>query len=234
MKGSKDMEKKKAWERAYNYVKTLILTMELKPGELVSEYSIANKLSMSRAPVREALKKLEQEGLLVSSANGRRRVFILTIRDIEQIFDLKEILESAIVEWAIERGTEDEKEELYQTAQRMLSLFSEKNLAQLDRESILKKWLQLDFQFHELIYRMSRNPRAANFVKNLNDQWQRLRQALLVLEGRLEKSSHEHAEIASAIVKNDKQAAVTAMKSHLLSIRKTLISVLKAFNFPQY
>ncbi|MCS7175869.1 MAG: GntR family transcriptional regulator [Pseudothermotoga sp.] len=228
------MEKKKAWERAYNYVKTLILTMELKPGELVSEYSIANKLSMSRAPVREALKKLEQEGLLVSSANGRRRVFILTIRDIEQIFDLKEILESAIVEWAIERGTEDEKEELYQTAQRMLSLFSEKNLAQLDRESILKKWLQLDFQFHELIYRMSRNPRAANFVKNLNDQWQRLRQALLVLEGRLEKSSHEHAEIASAIVKNDKQAAVTAMKSHLLSIRKTLISVLKAFNFPQY
>ena len=100
--------RKKAWEEAYNYVKKLILSTKLKPGEIISEQSLAEELGISRTPVREALRKLEQEGLIVSNKR-RKQVFILTMKDMEEIFDIKEVLESNIARWAAEKGKDEEK-----------------------------------------------------------------------------------------------------------------------------
>ena len=227
--------KKKSWEEAYDYIKNKIFKMKLKPGEMVSEYSLAKELNMSRTPVREALKKLEQEGLIISSPNGRKRVFILTIKDINDIFDLKETLEVSIVRWATERGSEEDIEKLRKVVEEMVRISREKQryLKENAEEKWLKEWMEVDVQFHELLYKMAGNKRAELFVKNLNDQWQRLRQAILVIEGRIEKSSEEHREIFQSIAKRDVKAAEEAMLSHLRNIRRMLLSVMKAFNFPE-
>ena len=132
--------KKKSWEEAYDYIKNKIFKMKLKPGEMVSEYSLAKELNMSRTPVREALKKLEQEGLIISSPNGRKRVFILTIKDINDIFDLKEILEVSIVRWATERGSEEDIEKLRKVVEEMLRISREKQ--RYLKENAEERWLK--------------------------------------------------------------------------------------------
>lgn len=213
----------------------MIFRMELKPGETVSEYAIAEKLKVSRTPVREAFKRLEQEGLIISTPSGRKKVFVLTTKDVELIFDLKEILESGIVKWAVERGSDDDIKQLELVTEKMLSLFESNKEGKDEAESeLLKKWLQLDVEFHELLYKMAGNPRAEQIIKNLNNQWQRLRQAILVMEGRMQKSSEEHLRIAQAITQRNSEEAERKMKEHLLNIRKMLVSMMRAFHFPEY
>ena len=89
-------KKSKAWEKAYDRIKDMILTMKIKPGEIVSENNLSKQLGISRTPVREAIKALEQEGLIIAS-NRRKRVYVLTVKEIEEIFELKKAIESAAV-----------------------------------------------------------------------------------------------------------------------------------------
>ena len=111
----------KNWERAYDEIKRLILVMGIRPGENLSENALAKRLGISRTPVREALKALEREGLVVSE-HGRKRAFVLTISDVDEIFDLKIALEGKMARWAAERGTAANRAALARVADRMTAL----------------------------------------------------------------------------------------------------------------
>ena len=100
----RETRSRKNWEKAYDEIKHLILVMGIRPGENLSENALAARLGISRTPVREALKALEREGLVVSE-RGRKRAFVLTIRDVDEIFDLKIALEGKVARWAAERGS---------------------------------------------------------------------------------------------------------------------------------
>jgi len=221
--------RKKAWEEAYNYVKKLILSTKLKPGEIISEQSLAEELGISRTPVREALRKLEQEGLIVSNKR-RKQVFILTMKDMEEIFDIKEVLESSIARWAAEKGKDEDVEKLLKVVKDM-KLIARKKLSQ-NFQKFNDEWLKKDEEYHTLLFKMAGNKRAENVIRNLNHQWHRLRLGILAIEGRLEKSAKEHEKIAMAIAKRDPQAAEKAMKEHLRNLRVMILNLMEIFNYP--
>ncbi len=221
----------KLWEDAYSRLRDLILSGQLKPGALISENALAKDFGMSRTPVREAIRRLEQEGLIISAGNRRKQVFILTIENIKEIFDIKKALEGGIAGWAAERHDEKDAEKLKKIVANMEKAVEQRSssLAQANEDG----WLRLDEQYHELLFKMSHNFKAEEIIKNLNQQWHRLRLGILAIEGRLEKSFEEHEEIALAILDKNPDAAEKAMKEHLQNLERMLVSLMRTFNFPE-
>ena len=80
---------------AYAAIQELIMSSKIKPGEMITESGISERLSISRTPVREAIQKLEQEGLIFTEKR-RKYVYVLTVKEIEEIFDIKICLESTM------------------------------------------------------------------------------------------------------------------------------------------
>lgn len=223
-------EPREAWAKAYEEIRHRILAMEMKPGEIVSENKLSQELGISRTPIREALKQLEQDGL-ISSSNRRKRVFVLTIHEVEDIFDLKIAIESHIARWAAERGEKSERAQLQQVVQSM------KRFADIPEDTSevhawIEEWLVVDEQFHALLYQMAGNKRSEQIIKNLNYQWHRLRIGLLAMEGRIQKSVKEHAAIAQVILEGEADDAERLMKEHLGNLKNMITTIMSAFHFP--
>jgi DNA-binding GntR family transcriptional regulator len=221
----------KAREMAYERIKSLILTMECRPGDIIAENSISKKLGISRTPAREALKKLEQEGLVVSS-NRRKRVYILTLTEISQIFDLKKVIEGAIARWAAERGSEKDLAKLKSIVTEMNRIVRRKPSGDDQVKAWKAEWLQWDVCFHDQLFKMAGNARAEQYIGSLNAFWHRLRLGILAIEGRIETSWSEHSRVAEAILRRDPSGAGEAMESHLENLKKMLIGLMDAFHYP--
>ncbi|MGC8971829.1 MAG: GntR family transcriptional regulator [bacterium] len=216
----------------YDDIKELILNMSLKPGEFVSEAILAKKLNVSRTPIREALKRLEQEGLII--ADGRRkRVFILTLRDLEEIFDLKKIIEPEITKLAIARGKEEDFQRLAKTIEELEALAKERPKDEIGKEQWFRSWFKKDKEFHDIIFEMAKNRRAKQIVENLNSQWHRLRIGIDAIEGRIEKSLEEHKAIALGILNRNPEEAEIAMIEHLKNLYNSVAVLMKLFHFPE-
>ncbi len=227
----KRTKSKEAWVKAYEDIKNRILAMEIKPGEIVSENKLSKQLGISRTPIREALKKLELDGLIVPS-NRRKRVFVLTIHEVEEIFDLKIAIEGTIARLAAERGKKNDLHELQEVVQKMSRFAEIVPEETYEVHGWIDEWLEVDNRFHDLLFKMANNKRAEQIIKNLNYQWHRLRVGILAMEGRIQKSVKEHGDIAQAVVNSDTLGAETAMKDHLTNLKKMIITIMSAFHFP--
>jgi DNA-binding GntR family transcriptional regulator len=231
-----------AWETAYTAIRDSILNMTLKPGEMISELTLSKELGISRTPIREAFKKLEQEGLIVSQ-NRRKRVYILTIGEIEEIFDLKCAVEGHVALLAAERKTPEQEDRLKDIMDRM-GAFPAAELEDAvpdlspglpgdpENHRVLRAWLEIDEAFHDLLYEMARNSRARDYIHNLNRQWHRLRMGINAMEGRIEKSITEHLELGEKILSGRGEEARDLMVRHLGNLKRTIVSIMNIFHFP--
>jgi DNA-binding GntR family transcriptional regulator len=224
-------QSRRNWERAYDEIKELILVMGIRPGEVLSENALARRLSVSRTPVREALKALEREGLVVADGS-RKRSFVLTIRDIEEIFDLKIALEGKLAGWAAERATPAQRTSLERVARKMESLAVHAPPAAPGRDEWHGKWLELDEEFHDLLFRMAGNARAEQVIRMQNSLWHRLRLGMIAIEGRIGRATGEHQRIAAAIVSGRAAEAVRLMEEHLRQLKSMLTAIMAAFHYP--
>jgi len=225
-------KKRQNWQDAYNAIQNSILSSTIKPGELITEIGMAEQLGIGRTPVREALHKLEQEGLIVTE-NQRKRVYILTIKEVEEIFDIKMSLESSIAGWAAERGDEADLQELSAVIKEMKRIAAEKPEDEDEEEKWFVTWMKKDNQFHDLLFRMANNNKAEQIILNLNKQWHRLKVGILAMEGRIERSVLEHEKITEAILKRDASGAAEAMQAHLNNLKRMLVKLLKVFHYPE-
>ena len=221
----------KTWERAYAGIKDLILTMEIKPGETVSENRLARHLGISRTPVREALNRLEQEGLVLSS-NRRKRAFVLTIAEIEEIFDLKIAIESSTARWAAERGAQEERRRFEKTVARMRETAAARPSDPARLDAWHHAWLDVDTEYHRILFAMAGNSKAEQIIATLNNHWHRLRLGILAIEDRIEKSVVEHSRIAEAVLARDGARADSLMADHLQNLKTMLVGIMKAFHYP--
>lgn len=224
-------KRKKAWEKAYETVLQLILNLQIKPGEVVTELSLSDRTGFGRTPVREALKRLEQEGLIITT-NRTKRIYILTIKEIEEIFDLKICVEAAISRWAITKGKERDFKKLENILNGLRAIAAKRPNDERHEEEWLKEWLEKDEQLHHHLFKMADNKRAEQLIKNLNTQWHRLKLGILAMEGRIEKSILEHEKFVNAILRRDANAAEEATKEHLQNLEKMLVKMMKLFNYP--
>jgi DNA-binding GntR family transcriptional regulator len=222
---------KKAWEEAYETILDQILTLQIKPGEAVTEIALSDRLGIGRTPVREALKRLEQEGLIVTH-NQRKRVYILSIREIEEIFDLKTAIEGSIARWATERGTDAQFADLQRIQDALDGFRAARETDDKAEEAWLTDWLDLDRGLHAHLFQMAENHRAEGVIKNLNVQWHRLKVGILAMEGRIDRTVAEHQKFVEAILARDPAAAEQAMAEHLQNLKRELVKLLKVYHYP--
>lgn len=204
-------------QQAYQYIKEQIFTVGFKPGEYIQDNKIANKLEISRTPVREAFQRLENEGLLVYEAHRGWKVYVLSLHDINEIFDLKLVIEGMTARKAAD--CEDEKLclELRATLQKMEEAVETNNL---------DNWIEADTRLHDIIFELAGNQRALNILRNLNDQWHRIRGGFVARTGRMEESLIEHQAFVDAILAGNGDEAERLMVNHLVYIRDDLINLL--------
>ena len=116
-------KKKSFTDVAYEKIKELILNEDIGPGEIVSENQLAEYMNMSRTPVREAIRRLEAEGILVSRQGIGTIVKMLTLKDIEDIFEVREAMELIASETAIKNITEQEIKEVRENFKNLLDRY---------------------------------------------------------------------------------------------------------------
>lgn len=225
------MAKKKSRDEAYNSIQELIFSMEIRPGQSITEHALSEQLGIGRTPVREALARLESEGLIYSN-KGRKTVHTLTIEEIKEIFDVKMALESAIAARAAERGTPADKEKLTSIMKEMRELSKKRSENEEQRQTYLDEWIRIDYALHEVIFKMAGNSKAEKIIRNLNVQWHRTRISVYAIEGRVLRSAREHQEVVNFIVKGNPGKAEASMKKHLATLKVEIENAMKLFNYP--
>jgi DNA-binding GntR family transcriptional regulator len=193
----------------------------LQPRERLMEIQLADDLGVSRTPVREALRKLEQEGFIVMVPRKGAYVSDLSMKDVADVFEIRAALDGLAGGLAAERITEDELDLM----ERMLV---EKGEA-INQHDI-DKLVEADTRFHEAMYMASRNERLSNIISNLREQIQRFRLTSLSVPGRSEDSLKEHRQILEAIQARDIQLARQLAQEHIENAETVLIDSLKKGN----
>ncbi len=204
-------------QRAYDFVKAQITNRGFRPGECITDARIAHELRISRTPVREAFHRLENENLLLYEARRGWRVYTLTLKDIKEIFDIKEVVEGMAARKAAACTDEAQRAGLR-------SAFDDMRRAAADNET--EAWVQADHRFHDAIFAMADNARACRIIWNLNDQWNRVRIGFSTIRNRVERANDEHKAIMDAILAGDGDEAERQTHAHFKQVREELIHVL--------
>ena len=191
-----------------------IISGVLRPGERLMEIQLAEELGVSRTPVREAIRKLELEGFVIMIPRRGTYVADLSIKDINEVFEVSSALDSLANGLAAERITEEELEQM----ERLLVQIS----ACVDNGN-MEKIVELDGQFHDILYRASRNDRLVGIINNLREQLTRFRTISMAYPGRLKKTIEEHTQLVEAIAARDVDLAQQLAVEHMANSEQTLL-----------
>jgi DNA-binding GntR family transcriptional regulator len=210
-------------DMAHRTIRAAIISMELAPGQPLLDRKLSEQLQMSRTPIREALRQLEQEGLVVRREPRGWQVHSLSPQDIRDIFDIKEELEG----FAARRVTEKLSSE---DAARLMSIV--RSMEESADRNDLEEWMDHDAELHRLMFSILGNDRLESFIRTLNDQWHGLRIGYTALKGRLKVACTEHKWVVEAMCAGDAEGAETAMRSHLHSLREDLLTIMENLLLP--
>jgi DNA-binding GntR family transcriptional regulator len=210
-------------KQAYDFIKSQIMNLGFKPGEYITDSQIAGLLKISRTPVREAFYRLEKEGLLINEARRGWKIYTLSLDNINDIFDIKEVLEGMVARKAAACQDESLRSSLRDTFEKM-ALAAEAN--------DVDAWLDADFHLHDILFQMAGNEIANRIITNLNDQWHRVRLGFVALQGRMQRSVDEHQSIIKSILDNDGEEAERLMQAHLNQVREELVHLLVSVVLP--
>lgn len=190
-----------------------ILTGELKPGERLMEIHLANRLGVSRTPVREAIRMLELEGLVTMIPRKGACVASISKQDLQDVLELRRALDSLAVKLACERILPEQLRALQDAA---------KEFEQSTVSNNAKEIAQADVRFHDIILDAAGNKRLIQMVNNLAERVFRYR-----LEYVKDRNNHaqlvkEHAKILEYIEKKDSEAAQRAIELHIDNQEKNI------------
>lgn len=190
----------------FNTLRNAILRGDLKPGERLMEMHLANKLGVSRTPIREAIRMLEQEGLAVTIPRKGAQVAKMTEKDLQDVLEIRDSLDELAVRMACQRLTEDQLVELK-------SAMKDFEIATKSKDA--RKICEADENFHNVIYRMADNPKLGTIVNNLREQMYRYRYEYVKENSSYQQLIHEHAAIIEGFEKRDEAYVKEIMHTHL-------------------
>lgn len=192
----------------FNTLREAILKGELKPGERLMELQLAAKLGVSRTPIREAIRMLEQEGLAVTIPRKGAEVAKMTEKDMEDVLQIREALDELAAARACERISEDELTELRCTMH---------EFEEYTKSGNLKMIAEADVRFHDIIYRATGNSKLVNMLNNLREQMYRYRVEYLKDEKNYPILIKEHSEIMDGLSEKDRDRVTAAMHRHVMN-----------------
>lgn len=192
-----------------------ILMGELKPGERLMEIHLANRLGVSRTPIREAIRMLELEGLVTMIPRRGAEVSQITEKNLRDVLEVRRALDALAVELACERITEEEKKALAAACT---------EFEQATRTKDAKTITQADVKLHDIIVTAAGNERLTKLVNDMSEQMYRYRFEYIKDETKHQSLIQEHRIIYKSIIKCDKKTASEAVKTHIDNQEKSIIN----------
>jgi DNA-binding GntR family transcriptional regulator len=209
-------------EKAYSRLKKEIMENRMPPGFQAFEQDLAGMLNMSRTPVREALIRLQNEGLIELKPRRGMRVLPLRPSDMREIYEVLNAIEcEAVSIIASRKPTLKELAPLDKAAAAM-----EKAMAEDD----LDAWASANTQFHKSLLRLCKNKRLMNIGLNVMDQEHRLTRVTLLLRKKPIQSTREHRDHVNALLKGDAVKARKVYRQHRERALEELMETLQRFN----
>lgn len=212
-------------ERAYRELKRLIMANLMPAGSQLLELEGAARLGMSRTPVREAMVRLAQEGIVEIRPRHGMRVLPVSADDMQEIYEVLTVLDGQAAANAAERGlSQEDAGALNGTVSSMEDAL---------RKGNLDAWSEADHLFHALLVEMGNNRRLMGFVEQVSDQAHRVRMLTLRLRPVPEQSNREHAAIVAAILARDTDTARRLAEDHRRRGGAMLVELLRKTGLAQ-
>ena len=190
----------------FNTLREAILKGDLQPGERLMELSLASHLGVSRTPIREAIRMLEQEGLAVTVPRKGAEVARMTLKEMEDVLEVREALDQLAARIACDKISGEQIAQLKETGKR----FAESTL-----NGDLRELAASDEAFHDIIYAATDNQKLINLLENLRQQIYRYRVEYLKNASIYPTLIQEHEAIITALEARDKEAVIRAMNIHV-------------------
>lgn len=190
----------------FQTLREAILRGELKPGERLMELQLAAQLGVSRTPIREAIRMLEQEGLAVTMPRKGAEVAKMTLKGMEDVLEIREALDILACQLACDRITD----ELLVTLEEKKKAFE----ASLETKDV-KIIADADISFHDVIYEATGNPKLITLLSNLREQIYRYRVEYLKAVDSYPILIKEHDDIYQSLVRHNREESTAAIREHV-------------------
>jgi len=191
-----------------------ILSGAYRPGEELKQGDIASRFSVSRIPVRDALQLLASRGFIELVPNRRARVISLSAKEIDEVFDLRILLECDCLKKAIPRMTQTDLEAI------------DRALAHSTIDAASDRWSEGDWTFHRALYQPADRPRQLAMIEGLRRTCQIHISGYGVLPSRTSDWLEDHEHLVAACHERSIDAAATRLTSHIDTARQTLLAAL--------
>ena len=186
-------------------LKEEILNGTLKPGQRLQQVELSQKYGVSRAPVRDALKKLEAEGLVTEKRKGVE-VSSIDLDELHELYQIREVLEDLAAYKAFPAVSDEN----------LMALTNlEKKMEKASREGDLLSWLKFDFRFHNDAYKPCNSPSLLKMIIGLWNSTTHFRRTYCRLPGRIERSEKHHRSQLAALAARDGELYRSLIKKHL-------------------
>ena len=192
----------------FNTLREAILKGELQPGERLMELQLASKLGVSRTPIREAIRMLEQEGLAVTMPRKGAEVARMTLKDMEDVLEVREALDELAARIACAKINDGQLENLKSIRDEF-----KKSLDSGD----VKKIAEEDVRFHDAIYEATDNAKLIALTNNIREQMYRYRVEYLKDQNNYPILIAEHDAIVNALEQRDKEMVTAEMHTHVVN-----------------
>jgi len=203
----------------FNTLRRAIITGYFSPGERLMEISLADQLGVSRTPVREAIRKLELEGLVTMIPRKGAQVACITEEDLQDVIEVRSALEEFAVELACRRIDDDGKKAM-QEAHRSFK-------KAIDGEKDMVEIIEKDEDFHNSILYATKNDRLINIINGLREQFFRYRMEYVKTSDVKDHLVEEHELLMKAIFSRDEEKAKSLMNSHIIQQKTAILNAIQ-------
>jgi len=202
----------------FQTLRTAILKGDLKPGERLMELQLASKLGVSRTPIREAIRMLEQEGLAIMIPRKGAEVARMTEKDMEDVLQIRCSLEELAVRLACQNITQMEMQELRVAMEQFREKTTTEDIAAI---------AQADVNFHDVLYKSADNPKLLGLLNNLREQMYRYRVEYLKNPSIYQQLITEHRQLYEAVKMQDAEKAAAYIRMHLKNQTESMKKVIR-------
>lgn len=211
-------------EQTYQALRTSILSGELRPGDRLVETHLAEQLQVSRTPIREALRQLQREGLVILDGGGLR-IISVSVTDAVQLYDCRLALEQAAVRLACLEASDRALDVLQQSVAQ-----AERAVQRQTSALNTFEMLNLDYQFHRQIAVSTGNGWLTGLLDQVFDKMMLLRVHTTRYNPQVLEICSEHHKICSAIVARESDRAIASIQAHLEASKQRVVEALEALS----
>ncbi len=199
----------------FNTLRQAIITGEFAPGERLMEISLANRLGVSRTPVREAIRKLELEGLVIMIPRKGAQVARITEKNLRDVIEIRTVLEEFAAALACERIDQEGIQNLKDAHEQFILSIEEGDVLDI---------VEKDEHFHDIIFHSTCNERLISIINNLREQFYRYRMEYIKDTRQRSIIVKDHKELLDAISSRDSVKAKKLMRIHLSNQQQEIMN----------